>query len=67
MKIACVSYRDWALSIYDQLVENPDHEFTIIRSKEDYSEYALRTFAPDLIPLRLELDIEPGLIEDFQC
>lgn len=68
MKIACVSYRDWALSIYDQLAEDSTHEFLIIRSKDEYDEETIRDFAPDLILFYgWSWIIEQKLINEFQC
>jgi methionyl-tRNA formyltransferase len=49
MRIACVSYRKWALDIYDYLMSNTDHTFLIIRSKKQYDENAIRDFKPDYV------------------
>ena len=49
MRIACVTYRDWALEIYDSLARQVDHVMLIIRSKEQYSEELIKDFKPDLI------------------
>ena len=38
MKILCISYRDWALKIYDELAKTNEHEVIIIRNKDDYSD-----------------------------
>jgi methionyl-tRNA formyltransferase len=49
-KILCVSYRSWAIKIFDMLEESmSDHDFKIIRSKEDYSDEQLFEFDPDLV------------------
>ena len=49
MRIACVGYRKWALNIYDSLANSLDHNFFIIRSKEQFSAEAIVDFNPDLI------------------
>lgn len=49
MKVAAVSYRDWALEIYDRLSKETDDEFLIIRSKEEFSFEELEGFEPDLV------------------
>lgn len=49
MKIAAVSYRDWALEIYDRLSDETGEEFLIIRSKEEFSFEQLEDFEPDLV------------------
>ena len=49
MRVACVGYRDWALSIYDALAKQTDHQFFIVRSREQYDEAALQDFKPDLM------------------
>jgi methionyl-tRNA formyltransferase len=68
MRIACVTYRDWALKIYDNLVENFDHTFLIIRSRAQYSELALRDFKPDIILFYgWSWIIEKSLLNDFKC
>jgi methionyl-tRNA formyltransferase len=68
MRIACVTYRDWALKIYDNLVENSDHTFLIIRSRAQYSEPAIRDFNPDIILFYgWSWIIEKSLLNDFKC
>ena len=68
MRIACVSYRGWALKIYDTLVENSDHTFLIIRSRAQYSESALRDFKADIILFYgWSWIIEKSLLNDFKC
>jgi methionyl-tRNA formyltransferase len=49
MRIACVGYRQWAHNIYDSLMQEPEHVFLVIRSKDAYDEAALIDFKPDLI------------------
>ena len=48
MRIACVTYRDWALNIYDTLARTTPHTILIIRSREQYDEEAIIRFKPDL-------------------
>lgn len=49
MRIACVGYRNWALNIYDKLVESTDHTFLILRSKAQFKVDVLDSFKPDLV------------------
>ena len=49
MKILCVSYRDWALEIYDYISKNSEHQLLIIDSYDDYSEEKVFEFNPDYI------------------
>ena len=51
MKIACITYRSWAIKIYN-LLENEfsnQHDFFICKSKEDFDDEKLKSFNPDLI------------------
>jgi methionyl-tRNA formyltransferase len=68
MRIACVSYRDWALRIYDTLAATTPHTFLIVRSKEEYNEAALRAFNPDYILFYgWSWIIKNELLSDFRC
>jgi methionyl-tRNA formyltransferase len=68
MKIACVSYRDWALKIYDELAASTAHKFLIIRSKEKYNEAAIRTFNPDFILFYgWSWIVKSDLLNHFKC
>jgi methionyl-tRNA formyltransferase len=51
MKIACITYRDWAISIYDKIYEiyNDKHDFLIWKKKDDFDASLLKEFKPDLI------------------
>ena len=51
MKIACITYRDWAISIYDKISElyKDKHDFLIWKTKEDFDASLLKEFKPDLI------------------
>jgi methionyl-tRNA formyltransferase len=49
MRIACITYRKWALDIYDRLAESSDHTFLIIRSRAQYSDLVIKDFKPDII------------------
>lgn len=49
MKVACISYRDWALAIYDEVRRRqPGHDYLVIRDKDSYTDQAVLDFAPDL-------------------
>ena len=49
MKIACVGYREWALSIYDELAKQTDHQYLIFRSRTQYEDQVLVDFDPKLV------------------
>jgi methionyl-tRNA formyltransferase len=68
MKIACVGYREWALSIYDKLSKKTDYDLIIINSKETYNEEAIYNFDPDLILFYgWSSKIKKNIIEKFYC
>lgn len=51
MNIACITYRDWAINIYEKLFDNfkDEHNFLIWRKKDDFDASLLKEFRPDLI------------------
>ena len=51
MNIACITYRKWALDIYNNLysVYKNDHNFLIWSDKNDFDSSNLKKFKPDLI------------------
>ena len=51
MNIACITYRDWAIDIYDKVqdVYKDEHNFLIWRKKDDFDASQLKEFRPDLI------------------
>lgn len=51
MNIACITYRNWALDIYDKVqnIYNDEHNFLIWRKKDDFDAFKLKEFKPDLI------------------
>jgi len=50
MKILCVGYRDWALKIYDKLVEHYHKgEIVVIKSQTEYSDSFVEEYNPDFI------------------
>lgn len=51
MNIACITYRDWAIDIYDKVqdVYKDEHNFLIWRKKNDFDASQLKEFRPDLI------------------
>lgn len=51
MNIACISYRNWALEIYELLKHqfSDKHNFLIFKSREEFDSKKLISFNPDLI------------------
>jgi methionyl-tRNA formyltransferase len=51
MNIACITYRNWAIDIYDKIYDNykNEHNFLIWRKKDDFDATLLKEFKPDLI------------------
>lgn len=51
MKIACITYRDWAINIYNKIYEvyHQQHDFLIWKTKEEFDADQLKAFQPDLI------------------
>ena len=51
MNIACITYRDWAIDIYDKVYDTykNQHNFLICRKKDDFDADILKKFQPDLI------------------
>jgi methionyl-tRNA formyltransferase len=51
MNIACITYRDWAIDIYDKVYEiyKDKHNFLIWRKKDNFDTSQLKEFKPDLI------------------
>ena len=68
MKIALVGYRDWAISIYNNISKNSSNEFIRFNSKEDFSEEALVQFQPDLILFYgWSWIISKNLVNTYKC
>ncbi len=68
MRVVCVGYRDWALSIYDRLAKQTDHQFFIVRSRAQYDEVAIRDFKPDFILFYgWSWMVPPVLLEETPC
>jgi methionyl-tRNA formyltransferase len=68
VRIACIGYREWALNIYDALVEKTDDTFLLFRSKSEFNESSLRDFKPDLILFYGWSWIVPEkLLNDYKC
>lgn len=68
MRIACAGYRPWALSIYDALAEQTDHEFLMFRSRTAFSEKQLRAFSPDhALFYGWSWRVPAGLVRDVPC
>ena len=51
MNIACITYRGWAIDIYDKVYDTykNQHNFLICRKKDDFDADILKKFQPDLI------------------
>ena len=51
MNIACITYRDWAIDIYEKIYEayKNEHNFLIWSEKDAYSAEVLKEFKPNLI------------------
>lgn len=51
MNIACITYREWAVDIYEKLAEaySSQHQFLIWKTKSEFDEFKLKQFKPDLI------------------
>ena len=50
MRIACIGYRKWALSIYEKLQrEFSDYMFLMQLCKDDFSEIQINKFKPNFI------------------
>lgn len=68
MKIALVGYRDWALEIYSNIIENTDNEFLKIYSKDDFVKEKIIEFSPDYILFYGWSWIITGdLLEKYKC
>ena len=68
MRIACVTYRDWALKIYNYLKNHTDHEYLIIGKKEHYKESLIRKFNPDYVLFYgWSWIVDERTLDDFQC
>lgn len=51
MNIACITYRSWAIDIYEKLYEvyKNQHNFLIYKAKDEFDADNLKAFKPDLI------------------
>ena len=68
MKVACIGYREWALNIYDALIERTDETFLLFKSKSEFNENALRDFNPDLILFYgWSWIVSEKLLDDYKC
>ena len=68
MNIALVGYRDWALTIYQNIINNLDNNYFLINSKEAFSEKNIRSFNPDFILFYgWSWLIDDSIINDFKC
>ena len=68
MKIVCIGYREWALKIYDNIAHETNHNFLIIRKKEQYDENVIIDFNPDIILFYgWSWIVSDFLIKNFDC
>lgn len=68
MRIVCVSYRDWALKIYDQIAKVTSHTVLIIRNREQYNEQVIKDFNPDMILYYgWSWIIKEDIINNYKC
>ena len=68
MRVVCVSYRDWAISIYKKLETSTKNHFMLIQNKEEYNEVEIISFNPDLILFYgWSWIVEEKLIKNFNC
>jgi len=68
MKILCVAYRDWALSIYDKLNKESNCELFIVRNRKEYSKVVIDKFQPDLILFYgWSWKVETSIIKKYKC
>jgi|TARA_R100000081_G_C4804943_1_gene166842 methionyl-tRNA formyltransferase len=67
MKICCVGYRPWALSIY-KYVEHLGYDTLMINSKQEYCKKTIKNYNPDYILFYgWSWIIDEDLIENFDC
>jgi len=68
VKIACVGYRDWALKIYDAIINCVDYPILMIRSKNQYSDQLIHDIKPDCILFYgWSWKINPTIITNYRC
>ena len=47
MKVLCITYREWAINIYEALPQLfPKMQFKIIRTKDEYNKDIITKFKP---------------------
>ena len=69
MKVLCVGYRDWAISIYTELQKRmPKHTFTIVNSNSNFKKLDFAQVNPDLILFYGWSSIVPTpLLKKYNC
>ena len=70
MKIACITYRDWAIEIYERLFEkySKKHELLIIKKVDDFNQKKIKLFNPDLILwYGWSWIIKEDFINEYEC
>jgi methionyl-tRNA formyltransferase len=68
-KILCVGYREWALRIYDRLVENfHDGEVVVIDRFDDYRDTLVAKYNPDFILFYgWSWEVSQKIVDNYQC
>jgi methionyl-tRNA formyltransferase len=68
-KILCVGYREWALNIYNKLVQNyNDGDIFIIKSYDEYSDFLVKEYNPDFILFYgWSWIINKEIIDNYKC
>lgn len=68
MNIACIGYRDWALSIYKELIKDTDHAFLVLEASKTFDEQLIRNFEPDIVLLYgWSWIVDNAFIAEFNC
>lgn len=68
MKLLCVGYRSWALTIYQALVEKEAYEITIIKSPQELEAFDISTYNPDFILFYgWSWIVRSSLISSYNC
>ena len=68
-QILCITYRDWALKIY-QMLNNalPHYDFHIVPNKESYSEEMIHRIKPNIILwYGWSWILPPNIVKEYNC
>lgn len=69
MNIACITYRNWAIDIYEKINEvyKDEHNFLIWKTKNEFDADKLKKFKPDLILwYGWSWIVEGALVNDYE-